>query len=361
MFLTVDHKCSDLKPKLIVRNSHAQATIVQLLLVLMLSLFSMQAANASDLEVNLNKNPNHFTVYLSPYGDDDNNGLSLLSPVMSLQKAHDILLDYQPQIPVDIIVNAGTYYFQEVKWHYTNGHKITFKAFNESIDRPVFDGSLVSDTWFMFDGSSGKGSYLNFRHIKVQNYNVAMTFRGHRENPDRWNGYNELYSMYFYRIGGMYYSAKHSTAAVRFINSRHNKVSNSHFVDVLNRADTAHLIHPVYLAHYSSNNEIANNRFLRSNGNPIAVRDSSNFNLIKNNRFIKTGDNAIYQEWYCIKGEDRCTKRLKECPSVGNSMTGNEVSSGYKRNVRFFKLYKPSQECGYSSSPRLRTSVNKRK
>jgi len=213
MLLNLDRQSRDSKLQIFVCESNHKATLVQVFLIFVIGLFSIQASSASELENDLHENLDHFTLYLSPYGDDDNNGLSLVSPILSLQKAHDILLEYQPQIPVDIIINAGTYYFQEVKWRYTNGHEITFKAFNQEIDRPIFDGSLVSDTWFTFDGKQGKASYLNFRHLKVQNYNVGMTFRGDRENINAWNGYNELYSMYFYRIGGMYYSAKHSTAA----------------------------------------------------------------------------------------------------------------------------------------------------
>lgn len=336
--------------------------LTSLLFVSLLLLTSIQSVHAKDVEINSHSiNADNFSIFLSPYGDDDNDGLNLTKPVFSLQRAHDILLQYQPQRAVDIYITAGIYYFQEVKWRYTNGHPITFKAYNEDIERPVFDGSFVSDTWFIFDGRSGKPSNLHFRHIKVQNYNSAMTFRGDRENRKRWNGGNELYSMYFYRIGGKYYSAKHSTAAVRFVNSRDNRIRNSHFVDILNRADGAHLIHPVYLAHHSSNNVIENNRFVRSNGNPIAVRDSSDFNLFSNNKFISTGDTAIYQDWYCVKGQDRCTKRLRECPSVGNVMSENIVKNGYKGKVRYFQLFYNNEYCGSTSDARLRTWSNKRK
>lgn len=361
MFLKANDLSIDVKSVLMVCDTILQKIILQTIAVFLLVLFSMQVTGAAELKSNLQQNTDHFTVYLSPFGDDDNNGLSLASPIMSLQKAHDILLDYQPQRPVDIVINAGTYYFQEVKWRYTNGHKITFKAFNQKIERPVFDGSLVSDTWFTFDSRDGEASYLNFRHLKVQNYNVGMTFRGDRENIERWNGYNELYSMYFYRIGGMFYSARHSTAAVRFINSRNNKIRNSHFVDILNRSDTAHLIHPVYLAHYSSDNEIIKNRFLRSNGNPIAIRDASNFNMIQNNRFIQAGNRSILQDWYCVQGRHSCTKQVTECPSVGNRLAGNEIYRGYFGEIRFFELFFDSNYCGRNSEARLRTAINLRK
>jgi len=46
---------------------------------------------------------------------------------------------------------------------------------------------------------------------------------------------------------------------------------------------------------------------------------------------------------------------------MGNLMTENEVSGGYKGEVRYFKLYAFKQVCGSSPNPRLRTALNKRK
>ena len=312
--------------------------------------------------------PITYKIYVSPDGFDNNDG-SETYPVETLARAQDILKAVNPDNSIEIHIEQGIYYGQTVVWTYTNGHPILFTPKNYAKERPVFDG-LGSDTWFKLKKSGGTRSYLKFHYIKVQNYNTAMSFEGNRRDYENgWNSGNELYGMYFYRIGGEYSQEGRSTAAVRFKNSRNNSVINSHFVDIKNDKQDASSLHAIYIAHHSSYNEILRNRFLRANGDPIRVRDESNYNYIAENEFDNTGHSAYYSGWYCVKDKtnydadpdnDRCTKP-DECPSIGNEFRNNKLYGGYswaKRKVKVFKLYFDDDYCGPLTTPRLRTSGN---
>ena len=301
-----------------------------------------------------------FRIYVSSSGDDYNDGLTNSYPIKTLVKAQDILETYNPDQSIEIHINQGTYTSQSVVWTYTNGNSITFTPINFTNDRPVFDGKGSVGTWFKLRKTNGSASNLKFRYIKVQNYNTAMSFEGNRKYVSNWNSSNELYGMYFYRIGGKFTNFDYSTAAVRFVNSRNNSIVNTHFVDVLNNSSKSSLIHAIYFAHYSSHNEVLRNRFLRTNGDPIRVRDESNYNYISDNRFYSSGSAAFYSDWYCSSETTNgvCTKETGECSSEGNEFRNNDLYSGYNGEIRTFKYYGSDDHCGALSAPRLRTSGN---
>ena len=301
-----------------------------------------------------------FKVFISPSGNDQNDGLSNAFPVKTLNQVQDILEAHNPDQSVEIHINQGTYLNQSVVWTYTNDHSITFTPIGFTNDRPVFDGGGNTNTWFTLAKRDGKASNLKFRYIKVQNYNTAMSFHGNRNDINKGNSSNELYGMYFYKIGGKFTSFDYSTAAVRFVNSKNNSVANTHFVEILNNPAEASLIHAIYLAHHSSNNEIVRNRFLTTNGDPIRVRDESNHNYIAENRFYTSGKVAFYSDWYCSPDTTRntCTKASGECPSIGNEFRSNNLYSGYNGDIKTFQYYGIDDYCGGLSIPRLRTSGN---
>ncbi|WP_223669630.1 cupredoxin domain-containing protein [Kangiella shandongensis] len=308
-----------------------------------------------------------FRIFISPSGSDQNEGFTYFQPIKTLKRAQEVLKSYNPNEPIEIHIDPGTYYFQSVTWDYSNGHSITFTPTSFIKERPVFDGGGL-DTWFKLRKSGGTASKLKFRYIKVQNYNTAMSFNGNRNYVSSWNSANELYGMYFYRIGGKYSNSEYSTAAVRFVNSRNNSIVNSHFVDILNTPEWSSAIHAVYIAHHSSNNEVLRNRFLNINGDPIKVRDESNYNYIADNRFYSSGKEAFYQAWYCNADErgwnldgnndGGCTLESGECPSIGNEFRNNDLYGGYSGAINVFSVREDNNYCGSLSAPRLRTSGN---
>jgi len=300
-----------------------------------------------------------FKLFVSPSGNDKNDGLSNSVPIITLSRAQDILESYDPNQAIEIHIDQGTYYGQSVIWTYTNGHSITFTPIDFTSERPIFDGGGTLETWFTLNKTNGTASNLRFRYIKVQNYNTAMSFNGNRNQVSHWNSGNELYGMFFSRIGGRYSTSSYSTAAIRFVNSRDNSISNNHFVDILNNSAEASAIHAIYFAHYSSNNIVFKNRFLRVNGDPIKIRDESNFNSISDNRFYSSGNIAFYQGWYCNKKiRDDCTKASGECPSIGNEFRKNDLYGGYTGAIKSFNIREDDDYCGLPSTPRLKVSGN---
>jgi len=301
-----------------------------------------------------------FKIFISPSGNDYADGLTNSFPIKTLARAQNILETYNPNQSIEIHINQGTYYGQSVIWTYTNGYSITFTPVNFTKDRPIFDGGENISTWFKLSKGNGSPSKLKFRYIKVQNYNTAMSFNGNRKYESSWNSSNELYGMYFYKIGGKFTNFNYSTAAVRFVNSRNNSVVNTHFVDVQNNSSEASLIHAIYFAHYSSLNEVVKNRFENINGDPIRVRDSSNYNYIAENKFYSAGKVAFYSDWYCSSDTttNTCTKPSRECPSIGNEFRSNDLYGGFNGGIKMFKYYGNDYYCGALSAPRLRTSGN---
>ena len=308
---------------------------------------------------NISYSSNAFKIYLSPQGSDSDRGLTKSYPVETLARAQEILKTYDPNQEIEVHINQGTYYDQSVIWTYTNGHSITFKPTDTSKGRPVFDGGGSIATWFKLSKSNGSESSLKFRYIKVQNYNIAMSFEGNRNDFASWNSGNELYGMYFYRIGGKYTDFKYSPAAIRFANSRNNIVENSYFVDILNDSKTASYIHAIYFAHYSSDNKVVRNQFHTINGDPIRVRDESNYNYIAGNRFYSSGARAFYSDWYCNEDTRDCSKASGECPSIGNEFHYNDLYSGYDGIIEAFTYYGENNHCGVLPAPRIRASGNK--
>lgn len=299
-----------------------------------------------------------FKVYMSPSGDDANDGLSLSSPVLTIYRVQKVLLAHRPEVDVEVHISPGTYYDQKVAWIYTNGHKITFTPLGFTNVRPVFDGN--GDThWFKLDYAKGRHTNLHFRYIKIQNYNTAISFNGDRDNvASGWNGGNSIVGMYFYRIGGLHSLGGASTAAVRLVNSVQNHITNNHFVSVENTDQTASAIHAIYLAHYSSSNFIERNKFVGVNGDPVKVRDASDENVINDNRFYSSGHGSYFQDSYCEPHRPECTKPTPECPSIGNQFRNNELHGGYYGNVRVFRILGADDTCGALTEPRLRTSGN---
>jgi len=300
-----------------------------------------------------------FMIFVSPVGNDSNDGLLDAYPVRTLRRAQDILEEHDPDRSIEIHINQGTYFNQSVIWTYSNNHSITFTPINFTKERPIFDGNGLKKTWFKLNISTHSFTQLKFRYIKVQNYNTAMSFEGNRNHESAWNAGNELYGMYFYRIGGRYSNSDYSTAAVRFVNSRNNSIINTHFVDILNIADQAAAIHAIYFAHYSSNNKVLRNTFLGINGDPIKVRDQSNYNYISNNRFESSGNSAFYQEWYCNKSiRNDCTKVIGECPSIGNEFRDNILNRGFSTDIKKYFISGDNDFCGVLKTSRLKVLGN---
>jgi hypothetical protein len=330
------------------------------LLFLVHSLFPAGLSFAQNPFPKLSKN-GALVIFIGPNGSDQNSGFTLDTPILTLNRAQEILRDQlrNHHRDVEIRIGAGTYRNQTVRWTFTMpAHTITFMPLLDDKNRPVFDGSSTKDsTWFRLDHADGQKTNLVFHYIRVEGYSTAIDFRGNRDRIEGFNSSNRIFGSYFFNIG------KGSTAAVRLVHSKNNEIINSHFVDVL-RSGGCGQLHALYLAHMSSGNQILRNRFENSCGDPIRIRDYSNDNIINENNLIRVGINAAYTDWYCDHDEQsNCTKKTAECPSWDNQFRENVLDKNFAgQRLRVFRFFQDDEAKGCKkptpNSTRLRTSGN---
>lgn len=307
--------------------------------------------------------------YLDPAGDDARDGRSPAAAVLSLARIQELLRADPPPCDVEVEIAAGTYHRETVVWQATwPDRRITFRA-ADRLDRPIFDGctaagSCPGGTFFTLRAALGEPTNLHWWYLRVRNYQTAISLNGDRDRTTGSNGRNRIYGCYFERIGNVFDDAvEPSTACVRLVNSDDNEIENNHFIDVVNTRDGA-LIHGIYAAHMSDRNVIRSNRFLRSTGDPIRLRDYSNDNVITDNELIRVGSFAGYTDWYCDHdARTDCTKPTPECPSWNNQFRDNTLDGTWDcGTLPVFHYFQDDSTTGCSppaaGAVRLRTSGN---
>lgn len=279
----------------------------------------------------------NFEVFISPSGNDANDGLSAKTPILTLKRANAIALKQLQTRPTDVVVHVapGAYFNQTVSW--TAVHKdfyVIIKGTSPT-SRAKFDGRLNSSetlgTQHSFFTLSARGflTNLTLENLHITYYVEAVSFAGNREDAQNgYNGNNKILNTVFDRIGNQYSKVKDKIgyAVVRFSNSRFNTVRGNIFSNLYNGAKNEYQ-HALYISSHSGSNTITQNAFRNNGGDPVRIRDFSNFNKIDKNEFNKAG--AVgYSEWYCEQAsEPTCTKADPECPSWGNTFTGNNLKS----------------------------------
>ncbi|HKR02897.1 MAG TPA: hypothetical protein VJT09_19620 [Pyrinomonadaceae bacterium] len=327
-----------------------------------------------------------YTLYMSTSGKDSNNGLTPGTPVKTLRAVQKILHATRPNglsEDVEVRIGYGTYHGQTVSWdYYSPNHTITFMpidyAYAGSPNRPVFDGNSAEEWFFKLIAKDGKPTNIRFHYLRIQKYVPGgIIFRGDRNDFSKWNGHNEIYGCYFYRIGNKgTTSATFGYAAVDLVNSDHNTIDNSHFTYIRNNSPNESHIHALYVAHNSSDNIARRNRYYKINGDPIKVRDYSNFNTFDGDGtddYELTGKTAFYQDWYCMdtKLSSRCPKttgetctKAVECPSYENRFRFNKLECGHSgRDISVFRYFPADPTCNPPGCPpppgvRLHTAQN---
>lgn len=291
-----------------------------------------------------------FVLYMSPVGSDNNSGLSPASPLKTINKVQARLQQLKPTIDTDIEIRIKyipnkPYLNQTVIWRHTsNQYNISFMpqdyqyggGYSSIAGRPEFDGNGTNN-WFFdlreFDGRSN----IRFYYLKVSNYAYGgIRFYGDRTNPplyDGWNSHNSVFGCYFYELGNKKYPGLNlGYAAIDFVNSDHNTITNNHFVKLENKTADASHIHGVYLAHNSCDNLIRRNKFYKITGDAVRIRNYSNRNDIQYNRIIRSGIRAHYSTYR--------NSEIGECRSWENRFRYNTVSCGYNgKKISLFRYY----------------------
>lgn len=286
---------------------------------------------------------NPLIVLVSPRGSDANDGLSLDAPILTIERAQQIVRERVPDRDraVQIRIAPGVYRNQSVRWNFTMPTQtITFMPLFDDKERPQFIGS-GRGTWFTLEQSKGERTNIVFRYLDIQKYGTAISLEGDRDSVDAFNSDNQIYGCQFRDVG------EGSTAAVRLVNSRHNSITNNHFVNILS-AEKCGNLHAIYIAHLSSDNSILRNEFRACCGDPVRVRDSSNRNAVNENRFVQCGKIAAFTDWYCDHDTRKdCTKDGPECPSWQNEVHENVLTSNYANSrLGAFHLYQDDDAKG---------------
>ena len=272
-------------------------------------------------------------VYLSPSGDNTNDGASPSRPVATLPYAVQIAQNYfrQDEHEVRILVQTGTYLAQSavINIDKSVGKLSIIGTSNEPSNFPVFEGGGDTSTWLTLKGSKGIDTGLTIQGLQIRNYFTAISLEGSRDDP-RLNNYGTVIRRNIFKNIGSISSInadQDSTAAIRLVNSQGNLIENNYFQSIRNKKACGAL-HSIYAAHFSSGNRILNNAFDDVCGSVIKLRDRSGDNVIQNNRFSHLENIPAIEEWFCdMAARKDCTKKLGECPSTGNLQQGNFISN----------------------------------
>lgn len=276
------------------------------------------------------------TIYLSPKGNDSQDGQTAARAILTLKRAHQLVAAHFKKTPshVNVLIAPGTYYNQTVIW--TTAHpKYHIRIKSTVTDRkPVFDGRIDEKqtlgnqrSFFIMKNFSG-ATNITLENLLIRYYTEAVGLNGDRDDEKTgFNSHNKILRMTFDKIGSRYHvdQASPGYAVLRLVNSRKNEIKGNLFTNIVNKT-RPELLHSIYAAHYSHENIMEGNVFKKQPGDPLRVRDFSNFNVISNNEFESAGAYA-YSEWYCEKADSSaCTKKDPECPSWGSSMRSNIYS-----------------------------------
>ena len=269
------------------------------------------------------------TIYVKPDGNDSASGATQSEAVASLQMGvKRALADAAAGASARrIVILPGKYLEQTtVVENLPDDKPLIITGSSGAGVRPVFDGNGKGRAWLQLDAALGKPSRLTIEGVEVANYVTAVSLNGKRTSPDEFNGENVIRQNVFRDIGQIALpSGKPSTAAVRLVNSRNNRIVQNRFFNIRNNTGCGAL-HAIYIAHYSSGNLIEGNTFEGGCGTAVKTRDASNANIIRGNKFIDQSE-PLFLDSFCNKdARDDCTKESSECPSWNNEFKDNTAA-----------------------------------
>ncbi|MDM9557756.1 right-handed parallel beta-helix repeat-containing protein [Bordetella petrii] len=269
------------------------------------------------------------SLYVAPNGSTSADGTAKEQAVPTLTRAIEIAKQrIEPDVTaVEVHVAPGVYKGQQLKLLGTPGGlplALVGPAGRDNA-RALFQGK-GEGTWLSYSSNKHDRNSLKVSGFEVSNYRTAISLNGSRKNKNSWNGGHEISNNIFMKIGQSSEAVRPSTAAIRLVNSRNNKIVGNTFNEIRN-VQQCNLLHAVYVAHYSSGNLISNNTFDGGCGAVIKVRDASNGNKIVQNKFLNQELEAV-QDSFCDKSKSSmCTREAPECPSWDNLVESNAIAA----------------------------------
>lgn len=298
--------------------------------IVLTSLASPGAACARELIIHLRKD-----------GNDSSDGLSEPTAVASLQVAVDRALGqgWKGHSELQIRIHPGIYIGQRALISKTPKN-VHLRILSAGKSRPRFDGSGTGSTWFTLNSNGYSAPRIEISGFEIVNYITAISLNGDRNNSSLSNGRHVIHNNIFSNIGQIAHTdSEPSTAAIRLLNSDYNSIKFNEFINIKNK-QSCELIHGIYLAHGSTNNEIVDNNFRDICGDSIRFRDASNYNFVSRNVFYDAWSLNPVSEWFCDKTiNTKCTKNGFECPSFNNVLEANRIVSHDLRKPNLFRTY----------------------
>ncbi|MFC3657888.1 right-handed parallel beta-helix repeat-containing protein [Xanthomonas hyacinthi] len=286
-----------------------------------------------------------FHLYLAPDGDDAAAGTSAATALQTLAAAQQRLQAQAPTTEVEIVVAAGTYLGQSVRWTFRNGAPLRIAAAAGAATMPHFDGR-GGGTWFTLRGGGNQRTQLQVVGLEVSDYWMAMDLGSSNAAADG-NAGNAIRGMRFSRIGGIHGQGDpaYSYAAIRLQNSRDNAIADNQFSAIENSTETSGYIHALYLARHSSGNTVEGNSFTDVNGDAVRTRDASDDTELRGNHFVRAGKYAAFSDWF--------DPEQGECPSQGGRFIDNTVGAGYYGAIPATATTGADDACGALATPRI--------
>ncbi|WP_233238548.1 hypothetical protein [Bordetella sp. LUAb4] len=270
-------------------------------------------------------------LYVSPLGDDKNDGSSGPKAVATLQAALKLAEPMLKSVgTINIIVLGGRYLEQRFQTT-GNVNQAPIVIVPSGTSSVIFDGNGKGGTWMTLtkQGKGGIPSNITMANFEVTNYETAIDATADRNDKKAWIGGMTIHNMTFSYIGDIANAnaTEASTAVIRLVNSQGNQIIRSRFENIRNRTDCP-ILHAVYLAHYSVDNLIENTYFSNICGDAVRFRDESGPNTVKLNTFKDSWSQSPTSDWFCDKTtRTDCTKTSGECPSIGNKLTSNTMET----------------------------------
>lgn len=311
------------------------------------------------------------TIYLAPAskgGLDKHTGLTAKSPILTLARAQQVLVQQKPKGDVVVRIEQGTYVAGSTTWDfYVPGHAISFMPATYVLGKgrprggdPAFVNVTATkgahryhpaNTWFHAQLPpapsplhNGGHTGLHFYYLQVQDYTQGISFdgqsgHGYHDNakppmytrPSAGLNDNAVSGMTFSNIGDQYAPGFTGYGVILFTDSSNDTITNNTFDEIRNTGDTDEL-HGLYITHFSSDNTISLNLFENTNGEAVKIRDRSNSNVVKDNRFDNTGGVAAYLDDFCneqcAQANQKPPVAYRQCASYDNHFVDNTVVTG---------------------------------
>lgn len=250
------------------------------------------------------------------------------------------------QVTEDITVHIrGGFYPQGyLNW------KVTSNVYNVKIiryekEKVIFDGKKSNGALhsrFLYVEPSFKRSNLWIEGLIIQNYLNGIAFGKTKRNTDGTtyrgiqSSHNTIKNNVFRNIGNKFSTESvEAYSALGLCNSSHNTIVSNIFYRNENVAHRS-LIHSIYIAHHSSDNDIINNYASLCSGGAFRIRDGSNNNDFINNYIDQSGNNGFISDWYRIPSEYSATPEEK---SINTLIKGNTCTFAYPEDAGAISLF----------------------